>query len=63
MAATQVWMDVHWQVGIVELDCGTDIQVPPHSHVFINREEGEINDIGDGTMFIGLQRYQQNYNR
>ncbi|CAB9527938.1 LUTEIN DEFICIENT 5, chloroplastic [Seminavis robusta] len=24
--------------------------------------EGEITDIGDGTMFIGLQRYQQNYN-
>ena len=25
--------------------------------------EGDIADIGDGTMFIGLQRYQQNYNR
>lgn len=24
--------------------------------------EGDIADIGDGTMFIGLQRYQQNYN-
>jgi hypothetical protein len=23
--------------------------------------EGEITDIADGTMFIGLQRYQQNY--